>query len=102
KTFDQLTDREIDRKLQIASETFSKYRRTSFAERTQMMQRAAKILEEKKETFARMMTTEMGKTFRSAVEEAVKCAWVCSFYAENGEAFLGDDFVATPATRSYV
>src|SRR6202049_1152267 len=102
KTFEQLSDREIDRKLQIAAETFSKYRRTSFAERAQMMQRAAEILEQKKETFARMMTTEMGKTFRSAVEEAVKCAWVCRFYAENGEAFLADEVVATPATRSYV
>jgi succinate-semialdehyde dehydrogenase/glutarate-semialdehyde dehydrogenase len=102
KTFEQLSDREIDRKLQIAAETFSKYRRTSFAERAKMMQRAAQILEEKKETFARMMTTEMGKTFRSAVEEAVKCAWVCRFYAENGEAFLADEVVATPATRSYV
>jgi succinate-semialdehyde dehydrogenase/glutarate-semialdehyde dehydrogenase len=102
KTFEQLSDREIDRKLQIAAEAFSKYRKTSFAERAQMMQRAAEILEQKKETFARMMTTEMGKTFRSAVEEAVKCAWVCRFYAENGEAFLADEVVATPATRSYV
>ncbi len=35
KTFEQLSDREIDRKLQIAAETFSKYRKTSFAERAQ-------------------------------------------------------------------
>jgi succinate-semialdehyde dehydrogenase/glutarate-semialdehyde dehydrogenase len=102
KTFEQLSDREIDRKLKIAAQAFSKHRRSSFAERAQIMQRAAEILEGKKEAFARMMTTEMGKTFRSAVEEAVKCAWVCRFYAENGEAFLADEVVATPATRSYV
>ena len=102
KTFEQLSDREIDRKLQIAAGAFSKYRKTSFAERAELMQRAAKILEDKKEDFARMMTTEMGKTFRSAVEEAVKCAWVCRFYAENGQAFLADEIVSTPATRSYV
>lgn len=102
KTFEALSDAQIDRKLGIAAEAFSKYRRTSFAERAQWMQRAAEILEGKKETFGRMMTTEMGKTFRSAVEEAVKCAWVCRFYAENGEAFLADEVVNTPATRSYV
>src|SRR5438309_3324235 len=102
KTFEQLSDAQIDRKLQIAAEAFSKYRKSSFAERARLMQRAAEILEGKKETFGRMMTTEMGKTFRSAVEEAVKCAWACRFYAENGQAFLADEVVATPATRSYV
>ena len=102
KTFEQLPDGQIDRKLQIAADTFSKYRKSSFAERAELMQRAAEILEDKKEAFARMMSTEMGKTFRSALEEAVKCAWACRFYAENGEAFLADDVVATPATRSYV
>jgi succinate-semialdehyde dehydrogenase/glutarate-semialdehyde dehydrogenase len=102
KTFESLSDAEIDRKLGIAAQAFTKYRKTSFAERAQLMQRAAEILEDKKETFGRMMTTEMGKTFRSAVEEAVKCAWVCRYYAENGEAFLADEVVTTPATRSYV
>ncbi len=102
KTFEALSDAQIDRKLGIAAEAFSKYRRSSFAERAQWMQRAAEILEDKKETYGRMMTTEMGKTFRSAVEEAVKCAWVCRYYAENGQAFLADEVVNTPATRSYV
>jgi len=102
KTFESLSDAQIDRKLGIAAQAFTKYRKSSFAERAQLMQRAAEILEGKKETFGRMMTTEMGKTFRSAVEEAVKCAWVCRYYAENGEAFLADEVVTTPATRSYV
>jgi len=102
KTFEPLSDAQIDRKLETAARTFSEYRKTSFAERAQCMQRAAKILEDKKETFGRMMTTEMGKTLRSAVEEAAKCAWVCRFYAENGESFLADEAVTTPATRSYI
>jgi succinate-semialdehyde dehydrogenase/glutarate-semialdehyde dehydrogenase len=102
KTFEALSDAQIDRKLGMAAEAFSKYRKSSFAERAKPMQRAAGILEAKKETFGRMMTTEMGKTFRSAVDEAVKCAWVCRYYAENGEAFLADEVVNTPATRSYV
>ena len=44
----------------------------------------------------------MGKTFRSAVDEAVKCAWACRYYAENAERFLADEDVATNAKRSYV
>ena len=48
------------------------------------------------------MTLEMGKTFRSAVDEAVKCAWACRYYAENAERFLADEVVETTASRSYV
>ena len=102
KKFDALTDAQLERKLEVAAEAFSKYRKTSFADRARHMQRAAEILEGQKEAFARMMTTEMGKTFRSAIDEAVKCAWVCRFYAENGEKFLADEVIATTAARSYV
>jgi succinate-semialdehyde dehydrogenase/glutarate-semialdehyde dehydrogenase len=66
------------------------------------MLKAADILESEKDTFARLMTTEMGKPFRSAVDEAVKCGWACRYYAENAERFLADESVETTATRSYV
>lgn len=102
KTFEPLSDAQIEVKLQKAADTFSSYRRVPFAERARMMLKAAAILESEKETFARMMTTEMGKTFRSAVDEAVKCAWVCRYYAENAEKFLADEIVETTASRSYI
>jgi len=63
---------------------------------------AAAVLEKEKETYARVMTTEMGKTFRSAVDEAAKCGWVCRYYAENAERFLADEVVETTAKRSYI
>jgi succinate-semialdehyde dehydrogenase / glutarate-semialdehyde dehydrogenase len=64
------------------------------------MQNAATILDSEKESFARVMTMEMGKTFRSAVDEAAKCAWVCRYYAENAERFLVEEVVETGARRS--
>jgi len=102
KTFEPLSDAQIEVKLQRAADTFSSYKKVPFAERARMMLKAAAILESEKETFARMMTTEMGKTLRSAVDEAVKCAWVCRYYAENAERFLADEIVETTASRSYV
>ncbi|MGB8457862.1 MAG: NAD-dependent succinate-semialdehyde dehydrogenase [Candidatus Acidiferrum sp.] len=102
KTFEPLTDSQIEEKLQRAAHTFAKYRNVPFAERARKMLAAAAILENEKETFARIMTTEMGKTFRSAVEEAAKCAWVCRYYAENAERFLADELVETTASRSYI
>src|SRR5579871_2074918 len=102
RTFQALTDAQVDQKIQKATETFQTFRKLSFAERGKMMNRAAEVLESEKEVLAKLMTTEMGKTYRSAIDEAVKCAWACRYYAEHGEKFLADEVVETPASRSYV
>jgi succinate-semialdehyde dehydrogenase/glutarate-semialdehyde dehydrogenase len=102
KTFTPLTDAQVDQKIQKATETFRAFRKLSFAERGRMMNRSAEILESEKHDLAHLMTLEMGKTLRSAVDEAVKCAWVCRYYAENAERFLADEVVETTASRSFI
>jgi succinate-semialdehyde dehydrogenase/glutarate-semialdehyde dehydrogenase len=102
KTFEPLSDAQLEVKLQKAADTFLSYRKVPFEGRARMMQQAAAILESEKENYGRVMTTEMGKTFRSAVDEVAKCAWVCRYYAENAERFLADEVVETTASRSYI
>jgi succinate-semialdehyde dehydrogenase/glutarate-semialdehyde dehydrogenase len=102
KTFDALSEEQIDEKLRRAAETFREYRKTSFAERARMMTRAAEILEDEAEEFGRLMTTEMGKTLASAAAEANKCARGCRYYAENAERFLADEEIEIEGARAYV
>ncbi len=102
RVFEPLSDAQVDEKIALAASAFSEYRHTTFVERRRMMLRAAEILEDEKDKFGRLMTTEMGKPFRSAVDEAVKCASGCRYYAENAERFLADEIVETPATRSFI
>ncbi len=102
QTFEPLSQRQLDDKIRLARETFHSYRRTSFADRAQMMLRAAEILEAEKKDFARVMTLEMGKPINSAVQEAEKCAWVCRYYAENAERHLAREIVETNASDSSV
>jgi succinate-semialdehyde dehydrogenase/glutarate-semialdehyde dehydrogenase len=102
KSFEPLSSVQIEVKLQKAFDTFRTYRHTPFAERASGMMKAASILEHEKQAFARVMTTEMGKTLRSAVDEVVKCAWVCRYYAENAESFLADEAVETGAKQSFI
>ncbi len=100
--FDELTDAELEARLARAAATFDAWRRRPIAERAALMTRAGEVLERGKERWARTMTLEMGKTFRSAVAEAEKCASVCRYYAENAERFLADEEVKASATRSFV
>jgi succinate-semialdehyde dehydrogenase/glutarate-semialdehyde dehydrogenase len=102
KTFEPISEEEIDEKLARAVETFRTYRKTSFSERSKWMLHAAEILESERAEFGKLMTIEMGKPLKAAIEEAEKCAWACRFYAENAERFLADEVVQTNAFRSYV
>jgi len=102
RSFEPLSDPQIEAKLQLAANTFQTYRLVPFAERARMMLRAADILEKNKESFARLMTLEMGKLLRSATEEVLKCALGCRYYAEHAERLLSDEQVQTGASSSYV
>jgi len=102
QSFEPLSDAQIEEKLRRAADTFPEFRKLTFAERARMMNEAANILERDKESLARLMSTEMGKTLRSAGEEVVKCAWGCRFYAENAARFLADEPVKTTASCSLV
>jgi succinate-semialdehyde dehydrogenase/glutarate-semialdehyde dehydrogenase len=102
KSFEPLTNDQVECKVQRGHETFHKFRLLPFAERARMMTKAAEILERDKDELGRVMTLEMGKTHRSAVDEAVKCAWACRYYADNAEAFLKDEVVETGKAKTYI
>ena len=102
KEFPAFNDSEIEKRLKLAERAFDHYRRRPFAERAQLMMAAAGILDQEKDKLARTITLEMGKLFRAAQDEIVKCARGCRFFAENSERFLEDEPAQTDAARSYV
>jgi succinate-semialdehyde dehydrogenase/glutarate-semialdehyde dehydrogenase len=102
RTFNAPTAREIDDKLDIAHRTAASWRLTPLAERASVLRRAGELLEERKAEYGRMMTLEMGKTLKSATEEAAKCAVACKYYADNAARFLADQTVQIEGETSYV
>jgi len=102
RVFEPLTAGALEQKLAHAWTTFQTYRKTTFAQRSAWLNNAAHILEDSRQDLGRTMTAEMGKTLKSAVAEAEKCAWACRYYAENGERQLADEAIVTNAARSYV
>src|SRR6267143_4536617 len=102
KEFSPFDDAEIEKRLKRAEDSFRKYRRTTFTERSEFLHAATELLFQEKEKFAEIVTFEMGKLFRDSVAEIEKCARGCRFYAENGERFLEDEPAQTDAAESYV
>ncbi|MGE5335132.1 MAG: NAD-dependent succinate-semialdehyde dehydrogenase [Nitrososphaerota archaeon] len=102
ETFEPFTAAQIDETLTRARQMYRRWRTTTFAERGALLRRTAAVLRAQKDQLARIATLEMGKTFAESQAEVEKCAWNCEFYADNGEAFLAPEKIATNAAESYV
>ncbi|MFD5492009.1 NADP-dependent succinic semialdehyde dehydrogenase [Streptomyces sp. NPDC001812] len=91
KTYQAMGEEEIERRLQLAEATFRTYRTTSFEERARLVHRAAALLDEDRQSIARVMTTEMGKPVKQARAEAAKCAKAMRWYADHAAELLADE-----------
>ncbi|MET6990560.1 NAD-dependent succinate-semialdehyde dehydrogenase [Sediminicola arcticus] len=100
--FKELNITEIEDKLNLAAETFIKWRKTNFQDRAKFMYKAAEELKKHKQEYAEVITKEMGKPISQAISEVEKCAWVCEYYAEHAASQLKDEIIDTDAEESYV
>lgn len=97
-----MTPEEVNGILENVHTAFLDWRKRDFATRASLMSRAARILRDHTEEYARLMAQEMGKPIKDGRAEAEKCAWVCDYYAENAEKFLQKEVVETDASKSFI
>jgi succinate-semialdehyde dehydrogenase/glutarate-semialdehyde dehydrogenase len=102
KEFPAFNDSEIEKRLKLAAGAFARHRRQPMAKRAELLMALASLLEQENEKLARIITLEMGKLLRAAMEEVQKCARACRFYAQNAERFLEDEPAQTQAARSFI
>jgi succinate-semialdehyde dehydrogenase/glutarate-semialdehyde dehydrogenase len=102
KDFAAFDEKEIEKRLQRAELAFEHHRRNAIPVRAELMLAAASLLEREKTELARIITLEMGKLLKAAIEEVERCARGCRYYAENAERFLEDEPAQTSAARSFV
>lgn len=88
--------------LNQSQEAFLQWQETEFSHRTRLMKKAANILRERADNYAKLMADEMGKPLVGGRAEVEKCAWACEYYADNAEQFLKNEFIETDASKSFV
>src|SRR6476660_447015 len=94
-TFDDLTDEQLTTLISQAQRTFESWSQNSFAERAAVCGRAAAILTERPDEFARLLTLEMGKLYAESLGEVALTAQILAYYAENAETFLAPQPIPT-------
>lgn len=100
KQFKELTEVELEQKIELAARTFEMWRKTSFAERAELMKKVAADLRARKQELGELVTLEMGRPVTHAVAEVEKCAWACEYYATDAERLLQPELIPTDASQS--
>lgn len=100
--YNEYTTAEVDEIIRKVDQAFHLWKFTSFEQRSVFMKNLQAKLLEKKEELAGIIVSEMGKVKREAIGEVEKCAFVCGFYVDNAESFLGNEPVKTEASEAYI
>lgn len=100
--YTSLTDKELTERLDRSHDAFQSWREVPLSKRCKLIKNAGKVLRDNVEEYAKTITLEMGKPIAESRSEVNKCAWVCDYYADNAEAFLSDQIIATDASQSFV
>jgi succinate-semialdehyde dehydrogenase/glutarate-semialdehyde dehydrogenase len=95
-------DAQVARLIEAAHQAWLGWRRSAFAERSQKMRAAARVLRERSQRYAELMAIEMGKPLAGGRAEIEKCAGACDYFAEHAESFLGNEPSKSDARESYV
>ncbi|RJX83351.1 NAD-dependent succinate-semialdehyde dehydrogenase [Pseudomonas sp. LS-2] len=90
-TYPFQTQSEVEQLLDVNAAAFRLWRATPMRERVTAYRRLSATLRERSETFAALITAEMGKTLVSARAEVEKCAATLDWIADNGPAILADE-----------
>ena len=100
--YPQLSVQELNQLILEVNSEFYFWRKIPIKDRCQYFKYLAEAIQMRKDEFARLMALEMGKPLSQGIVELEKCAWVCNYYADNGEKFLADQNIITDASESYV
>ncbi len=91
KSFDILTDAQLEKALITADACFKTWKRKSYKERAVIVDKAAALLHAHVDAFAKLATLEMGKRIDEARGEVNFSGNILAYYAKNAATFLAPE-----------
>ena len=88
KSFDVLTDAQLEKALAAADSCFKTWKHKSYKERAVIVDKAAALMHANVDKFAKLATLEMGKRIDEARGEVNFSGNILAYYAKNAESFL--------------
>jgi len=102
KSFEEMTETEIENAITKAHETYQVWKVTSFEERAKVLNKVASIIREKKAELSKLITLEMGKLIKQAEYEIDYAASIFEYYANNAKDFLADEPLKVDFGEAYI
>ena len=99
--YQEMSKAEVEKIINDMATEQHSWSKLSFDVRKTLMLKAAAELSDNAETYAMVITQEMGKPITQAIDEIQKCAALCEYYANTAEAYLKPQPIATENTKSY-
>ena len=103
RTFDEHSDQQMEQMLANADKTFREiWSKKPVRDRAKIVGKAASLMLEQKEKFARLATLEMGKRIAESRGEVELSASILKYYADNAETFLAPRPLKSIAGEAYI
>ena len=102
ESYELHTPLELEEILKTADEAFMTWKNKPISHRTKLLNDLAHNLENNKDDYAKLMTTEMGKPITESKSEINKCILLCDFYIKNADSLLSDELIETEAEESFI
>ena len=88
KTYEEMTPDAVDAAIGKADASYREWRETSYEHRAEILRKVAKLLRERRDELAKIMTLEMGKKIGDSLPEIDLCATIFDYYADEGAKIL--------------
>ncbi|GEQ86417.1 succinate-semialdehyde dehydrogenase [Patiriisocius marinistellae] len=91
KEYTYMTDDEMNDAIDNCHAAFEDWKHVPAKERAKVIAAIGKQLMERREEYANLMTSEMGKVIKQSFQEVKLCAGICEYTAKNGPDMLAND-----------